>query len=235
MRIASIITAEPAALSVAPVPECHESKCAPSITTSAALSVPGSSATMLKASSESPTKRFCTFSSSCTGTLPATSRVMRLYCSDETTSCGVIIGGFVLQYDGRRVVDEDRAAIVAPGARLERGHHTLARKELIEPLVEAGGRRRAAGARAAAPPGVHRLHLQVDEFLIGESPRQRRGEQPDVHGGLIEHDLARELAGPGGEVGVGPDGGDDGIGGDRTVGARASTRAARQSAGTAVA
>ena len=34
MRIASIITAEPAALSVAPVPACHESKCAPIITTS---------------------------------------------------------------------------------------------------------------------------------------------------------------------------------------------------------
>ena len=41
MRIASIITAEPAALSVAPVPACHESKCAPSITISSALSVPG--------------------------------------------------------------------------------------------------------------------------------------------------------------------------------------------------
>ena len=41
MRIASIITAEPAALSVAPVPVCHESKCAPSITSSSALFVPG--------------------------------------------------------------------------------------------------------------------------------------------------------------------------------------------------
>ena len=40
MRIASIITADPAALSVAPVPVCHESKCAPSITSSSALSVP---------------------------------------------------------------------------------------------------------------------------------------------------------------------------------------------------
>ena len=48
IRIASIITADPAALSVAPVPPCHESKCAPSITTSFALSVPGSSATTLK-------------------------------------------------------------------------------------------------------------------------------------------------------------------------------------------
>ncbi len=48
MRIASIITAEPAALSVAPVPPAQESKCAPSITTSSALSVPGISAMMLK-------------------------------------------------------------------------------------------------------------------------------------------------------------------------------------------
>ena len=49
MRIASIITAEPAALSVAPVPVCHESKWAPSMTISSALSVPGSSPMMLKA------------------------------------------------------------------------------------------------------------------------------------------------------------------------------------------
>ena len=42
-----LITADPAALSVAPVPACHESKCAPIITTSSALSVPGISPTML--------------------------------------------------------------------------------------------------------------------------------------------------------------------------------------------
>ena len=47
MRIASIITADPAALSVAPVPPCHESKCAPSMTISSALSVPGISPTTL--------------------------------------------------------------------------------------------------------------------------------------------------------------------------------------------
>jgi hypothetical protein len=41
IRIASIITAEPAALSVAPVPPCQESKCAPSMTISSALSLPG--------------------------------------------------------------------------------------------------------------------------------------------------------------------------------------------------
>ena len=40
-RGTSSITAEPAALSVAPVPLSQESKCAPSITTSSALSVPG--------------------------------------------------------------------------------------------------------------------------------------------------------------------------------------------------
>ena len=43
----AIITADPAALSVAPVPACHESKCAPSMTISSALSVPGISAVML--------------------------------------------------------------------------------------------------------------------------------------------------------------------------------------------
>ena len=63
MRIASIIAADPAALSVAPVPACQESKCAPSITTSSARSVPGISATMLNESSVSSTKRFWTFSS----------------------------------------------------------------------------------------------------------------------------------------------------------------------------
>ena len=47
MRIASIITAELTALSVVPVPVCHESKWAPIITTSSALSVPGISAITL--------------------------------------------------------------------------------------------------------------------------------------------------------------------------------------------
>ncbi len=47
MRIASIIAADPAALSVAPVEACHESKWAPSITISSALSVPGISPTTL--------------------------------------------------------------------------------------------------------------------------------------------------------------------------------------------
>ena len=42
IRIASIITIDPAALSVAPVPLCHESRCAPIITYSSARSVPGS-------------------------------------------------------------------------------------------------------------------------------------------------------------------------------------------------
>ena len=49
MRIASIIAAEPVALSVAPVAAATESKCAPSMTTSSrsAGSVPGISAIVL--------------------------------------------------------------------------------------------------------------------------------------------------------------------------------------------
>ena len=49
MRSASIATAAPAALSVAPVPAVHESKWPPTITTSwpSVGSLPGSSATTL--------------------------------------------------------------------------------------------------------------------------------------------------------------------------------------------
>ena len=48
MRTASIITATPAPLSLAPEPVCHESMCAPSITTSFFCGpVPGISAMVL--------------------------------------------------------------------------------------------------------------------------------------------------------------------------------------------
>ncbi len=48
MRMASIITATPAALSAAPVPVCQESMCAPSMTISLALRPrPGISAMVL--------------------------------------------------------------------------------------------------------------------------------------------------------------------------------------------
>ena len=77
MRIASIITAEPAPLSVAPVPLCHESKCAPSITISSALSVPGSSAITLNAVWLGVVV-FLTFSSTVTGTFLSSVRAMRL-------------------------------------------------------------------------------------------------------------------------------------------------------------
>ena len=47
IRAASIMIAQPIALSVAPVAECQESRCPPSITTSSALSVPAISAMAL--------------------------------------------------------------------------------------------------------------------------------------------------------------------------------------------
>ena len=49
-RTASMATTVPAPLSVAPVPACHESRCAPNITTSPFLSVPGISAIVLNVS-----------------------------------------------------------------------------------------------------------------------------------------------------------------------------------------
>ena len=77
MRIASIITAEPTPLSVAPVPECHESKCAPIITTSSALSLPGSSAITLTELRSVSTKRFLTSISSATGIFLSSRRSRR--------------------------------------------------------------------------------------------------------------------------------------------------------------
>ena len=47
MRAASIMIAQPMALSVAPVAACHESRWPPSMITSSALSVPGISAIAL--------------------------------------------------------------------------------------------------------------------------------------------------------------------------------------------
>ncbi len=77
MRIASIITAELTPLSVAPVPECHESKWAPIITTSSALSLPGSSAITFSEFRSASTKRFLTSSSSATGICLSSSRSRR--------------------------------------------------------------------------------------------------------------------------------------------------------------
>ena len=78
-RIASIITAEPAALSVAPVPPCHESKWPPIITTSSlsAGSVPGISAITLNEFGSSSKNRFVISMSSATGTFLARVRAMR--------------------------------------------------------------------------------------------------------------------------------------------------------------
>ena len=78
MRIASIITADPAALSTAPTPACHESKCAPSITTSSALSVPGISATMLNMFWSASWNELLTSTSIVTGVPLPTIRARRL-------------------------------------------------------------------------------------------------------------------------------------------------------------
>ena len=80
MRSASSITAEPAALSVAPVPACQPSKCPPSITTSEASfgSLPGISPTTLKAFRSSVWKLFWTSTSRLTGTFFSSVRTMRL-------------------------------------------------------------------------------------------------------------------------------------------------------------
>ena len=133
MRIASSITAEPAALSVAPVPLCQPSKCAPSMTISSALSVPGISAMTLIA------------------VLVLGHRVLdrqldadRHVLLEHAREPAVVLDG---DHDGRRnhrreahearralrVVDaallhEDRAAVAAP--RLEHRQHAFVLQEL---------------------------------------------------------------------------------------------------------
>ena len=73
----SIITALPAPLSVAPVPECHESKCAPTITISSFLAPPGISAMMLPPSTSRSDAAVFRSSRTRTGCLCSTSRTMR--------------------------------------------------------------------------------------------------------------------------------------------------------------
>ena len=77
MRAASIICAQPMALSVAPVATCHESRWPPSITTSAALSVPGISATTLYDVLPAGYHVLAMFTSSVTGVASASTRAMR--------------------------------------------------------------------------------------------------------------------------------------------------------------
>ena len=77
IRIASMATAAPAALSVAPVPPVHESKCPPSITKPAFGLLPGISATRLNESAGSV--NFAPMSnSSVTGRFFSSSRAIRL-------------------------------------------------------------------------------------------------------------------------------------------------------------
>ena len=74
MRITSIATAEPAALSVASVPSGNPSKCPPSITTSSrrAGSVPGISAMMLYPMESVGSSRVSSITSSVTCALLST-------------------------------------------------------------------------------------------------------------------------------------------------------------------
>ncbi len=96
MRIASIIAAEPAPLSVAPVEACHESKCAPSITISSALSVPRISPTTLNIGGLG-VYVFLMSASMVTGRFLASIRAMRPYCSAGITICGIAFSGTVVR------------------------------------------------------------------------------------------------------------------------------------------
>ena len=96
IRITSIITALPAPLSVAPVPACQESKCAPIITNSSFFLPPGISPTIL--AEFTSVSEACTFSDTrtCTGVFFSMMRAMRLYCSAVITNVGGASGSALL-------------------------------------------------------------------------------------------------------------------------------------------
>jgi hypothetical protein len=80
MRSTSIIAADPAALSVAPVAPCHESKCAPMTTISSALSGAGNLADDVEAARLRSLRglRDSMFELDLDGVLCSSSRTMRL-------------------------------------------------------------------------------------------------------------------------------------------------------------
>ena len=77
MRAASIMIAQPIALSVAPVAECHESRWPPSMTISSFLSLPGISAMVLYDVRPSGYTLLSMLNSSSTGVPSARIRAMR--------------------------------------------------------------------------------------------------------------------------------------------------------------
>jgi hypothetical protein len=96
MRIASIVTALPAPLSVAPVPACQESKCAPIITTSSGFLPPGISPTMLAEFTSASEARTLSDMRTRTGVFFSITRAMRLYCSAVITNIGGASGSALL-------------------------------------------------------------------------------------------------------------------------------------------
>ena len=87
-RAVSSVAIEPVPLSLAPVARSHESRCAPTITTSPGRSVPRSSATVFHCGTESSIIRFAILASSC-GVIPSrNSRSNIAYSSCATTIWG---------------------------------------------------------------------------------------------------------------------------------------------------
>ena len=96
MRMTSIITALPAPLSVAPVPACQESKCAPIITTSSAFLPPGISPTMLAEFTSASEACALSDTRTRTGVFFSMMRAIRLYCSAVITNVGGASGSALL-------------------------------------------------------------------------------------------------------------------------------------------
>ena len=180
MRIASIITAVDAVVGGARA-RCHESRWAPIITTSSALSLPGSSAITLTELRSVSTKRFLTSISSATG----------IFLSRKAQQAAVVLAGDDDLRQHRRVLRLPLAFTwAAPGRARRRcrrpGRHLDERQRAFDQerhalLAEVGGRgprttRPARAAEAAAARRIHRRLGQVGQRLFLQAPC-RAGEE----------------------------------------------------------
>ena len=207
MRIASIMTATPAPLSVAPTDECQLSRCAPSNTISLARSDPGSSATTFIP--------FMSISSWNCGAdielhLHGQSTVeyphQPVVVLDRQRDLRWHLAGVLVARAAR--LDEDCAAVDALGHRrqvlvaahrhhgliataIEHGRDAFREVELQGLFGERRSRRRR---RARGDGGGNRQPLGLGQHLVAHSPGDAPFEHSHVASRLGEHDLAAQLA-----------------------------------------
>ena len=218
MRITSIITALPAPLSVAPVPECQESKWAPTITISSFFAPPGISPMMFRPSTSRSDVAALRLKRTRTGFFFSTRRAMRLYCSAVTTKVGG--AGVSAALKPPAASAEEHALVRALVFQQHAGHAFLGEElaalghRLVVEIVQLLHQRVGQAAEELAEFGRVFRPFQFVQFLGGDLGGGRRrirhvgqfggGVAPELrvglrggHFGIAEqHDLAAQFSGP---------------------------------------